>query len=87
MQLKLLTLVFSLIWVNAAVQVHYRNKIDLLQHVYLFVSINLGSRTFIEDKIYDEFVERSAARAKKRTVGDPFDLSIEQGPQVIFLFY
>uniref|UniRef100_A0A6M2DXE0 aldehyde dehydrogenase (NAD(+)) n=1 Tax=Xenopsylla cheopis TaxID=163159 RepID=A0A6M2DXE0_XENCH len=41
-----------------------------------------GSRTFIEDKIYDEFVERSAARAKKRTVGDPFDLNIEQGPQV-----
>ncbi|EDW36868.1 GL25922 [Drosophila persimilis] len=26
-----------------------------------------GSRTFVEDKIYDEFVERSAGRAKKRT--------------------
>jgi len=41
-----------------------------------------GSRTFVEDKIYDEFVERSAERAKKRTVGDPFDLNTEQGPQV-----
>lgn len=41
-----------------------------------------GSRTFVEDKIYDEFVERSAERAKKRTVGDPFDLNNEQGPQV-----
>lgn len=41
-----------------------------------------GSRTFIEDKIYDEFVERSAERAKKRTVGDPFNLNNEQGPQV-----
>lgn len=41
-----------------------------------------GSRTFVEDKIYDEFVERSAERAKKRTVGNPFDLNIEQGPQV-----
>ncbi|XP_012259114.1 aldehyde dehydrogenase, mitochondrial [Athalia rosae] len=41
-----------------------------------------GSRTYVEDAIYDEFVERSAARAKKRTVGDPFDLKIEQGPQV-----
>lgn len=41
-----------------------------------------GSRTFIEDKIYDEFVERSAERAKKRTVGDPFDVNNEQGPQV-----
>src|ERR1700727_2350778 len=32
-----------------------------------------GSRLFVEEKAYDEFVERSAARAKKRTVGDPFD--------------
>src|ERR1700726_5336083 len=41
-----------------------------------------GSRTFVEDKVYDEFVERSAARAKKRTVGNPFDKNTEQGPQV-----
>jgi aldehyde dehydrogenase (NAD+) len=41
-----------------------------------------GSRTFVEDKVYDEFVQRSAARAKKRTVGNPFDKNTEQGPQV-----
>ena len=41
-----------------------------------------GSRVFVEEKIYDEFVEKSAARAKKRTVGDPFDPETEQGPQV-----
>lgn len=41
-----------------------------------------GSRTFVEEKVYDEFVERSAERAKKRTVGNPFDASNEQGPQV-----
>lgn len=41
-----------------------------------------GTRTFVEDSIYDEFVERSVERAKKRTVGDPFDFSTEQGPQV-----
>lgn len=41
-----------------------------------------GSRTYVEDKIYDEFVERSAERAKKRTIGNPFDLTTEQGPQV-----
>lgn len=41
-----------------------------------------GSRTFIEDKIYDEFVERSAERAKKRIVGNPFDLKTEHGPQI-----
>ncbi|CAG9815838.1 unnamed protein product [Phaedon cochleariae] len=41
-----------------------------------------GTRTFVEDKIYDEFVERSVERAKKRTVGNPFDPKVEQGPQV-----
>jgi aldehyde dehydrogenase (NAD+) len=41
-----------------------------------------GSRTFVEDKCYDEFVEKSVTRAKKRTVGNPFDKNTEQGPQV-----
>jgi aldehyde dehydrogenase (NAD+) len=41
-----------------------------------------GSRAFVEEKVYDEFVERSTARARKRTVGDPFDTKTEQGPQV-----
>jgi aldehyde dehydrogenase (NAD+) len=41
-----------------------------------------GSRVFVEDKIYDEFVERSTERAKRRRVGNPLDPSIEQGPQV-----
>jgi aldehyde dehydrogenase (NAD+) len=41
-----------------------------------------GSRLFVERKVYDEFVDRSVARAKKRTVGDPFDPKTEQGPQV-----
>src|SRR5580698_187488 len=41
-----------------------------------------GSRVFVEDKVYDQFVEQSAARARKRTVGDPFDAGTEQGPQV-----
>jgi aldehyde dehydrogenase (NAD+) len=41
-----------------------------------------GSRIFVEDAIYDEFVERSVERAKKRTVGDPFDSNSEQGPQI-----
>ncbi|XP_072761086.1 aldehyde dehydrogenase, mitochondrial [Anoplolepis gracilipes] len=41
-----------------------------------------GSRTFVQANIYDEFVEKSALRAKSKTVGDPFDLKIEQGPQI-----
>lgn len=38
-----------------------------------------ASRSYVQEDIYDEFVERSAERAKKRTVGNPFDLSTEQG--------
>jgi aldehyde dehydrogenase (NAD+) len=41
-----------------------------------------GSRLFVEAKCYDEFVERSIARAQKRKVGDPFDPETEQGPQI-----
>jgi aldehyde dehydrogenase (NAD+) len=41
-----------------------------------------GSRVFVEEKIYDEFVEKSGARARKRRVGDPLDPRTEQGPQV-----
>jgi len=41
-----------------------------------------GSRVFVEEKIYDQFVEKSGVRARNRTVGDPFDPKTEQGPQV-----
>jgi aldehyde dehydrogenase (NAD+) len=41
-----------------------------------------GSRVFVEEKIYDEFVQRSAERARRRTVGNPLDARTEQGPQV-----
>jgi aldehyde dehydrogenase (NAD+) len=41
-----------------------------------------GSRVFVEEKIYDQFVEKSGARARNRTVGDPFDPKTEQGPQI-----
>jgi len=41
-----------------------------------------GSRLYVEERVYDEFVARSVERAKKRTVGDPFDPNTEQGPQV-----
>lgn len=41
-----------------------------------------GTRIFVEEPAYDEFVERSVARAKARTTGDPFDPKNEQGPQI-----
>lgn len=41
-----------------------------------------GSRTYVQEDIYDEFVRRSVERAQQRTVGDPWSLTNEQGPQV-----
>jgi len=41
-----------------------------------------ASRLMVEESIYDKFVEASVERAKKRTVGNPFDANNEQGPQV-----
>ena len=41
-----------------------------------------GSRLFVEEKCYDEFVNKSVERAKRRMVGDPFTERVEQGPQV-----
>ncbi|MDJ0694901.1 MAG: aldehyde dehydrogenase family protein [Mastigocoleus sp. MO_167.B18] len=41
-----------------------------------------GSRLFVEEKCYDEFVAKSVERAQRRIVGDPFDPKTEQGPQV-----
>ncbi|KAL8493683.1 hypothetical protein ACS0TY_024757 [Phlomoides rotata] len=41
-----------------------------------------GSRTFVHERIYDEFIEKAKARALSRTVGDPFQKGIEQGPQI-----
>jgi aldehyde dehydrogenase (NAD+) len=41
-----------------------------------------GSRVFVEDSIYDRFLEKSVARAQSRILGDPFNPETEQGPQV-----
>jgi aldehyde dehydrogenase (NAD+) len=41
-----------------------------------------GSRLFVHEKIYDEFVARSTEVSRKRKVGDPFAAETDQGPQV-----
>ena len=41
-----------------------------------------GSRLYVHEKIYDEFVRRSVEVAKKRKVGDPFAADTDQGPQI-----
>ncbi len=43
---------------------------------------NAGSRLFVEERCYDEFVQKCVDRAQQRTVGDPFDENTKQGPQV-----
>merc|ERR1712013_261707 len=39
-----------------------------------------SSRIMVQEKVYDEFVEKTVAETKKRTVGDPFG-EVDQGPQ------
>lgn len=38
------------------------------------------SRTFVQEGIYDSFLERTIEMAKKKKVGDPFKLDTENGP-------
>lgn len=41
-----------------------------------------GSRVYVQDGIYDKFVEKFKARAQANKVGDPFAADTFQGPQV-----
>jgi aldehyde dehydrogenase (NAD+) len=41
-----------------------------------------GSRVFVQESIYDRFLEKSVARARGRVIGDPLDPRTEQGPQI-----
>lgn len=46
-----------------------------------------GSRVYVQDGIYDKFVERFKARAQQNKVGDPFKGDTFQGPQVSQIQY
>ena len=41
-----------------------------------------GSRCFVQEEIYDDFVRKSVQRSRKRKVSHPLDDDCEQGPQV-----
>jgi len=41
-----------------------------------------GSRIYVHEKIYDEFLEKFNAKAQKIVIGDPFQKGITHGPQV-----
>jgi len=41
-----------------------------------------GSRTYVHEKIYDQFVKKAVEKAKARKVGSPFEKDVQQGPQI-----
>ncbi|XP_020686744.1 aldehyde dehydrogenase family 2 member C4 [Dendrobium catenatum] len=41
-----------------------------------------GSRVFVHEGIYDEFIKKITESLKDWVVGDPFDSNVNQGPQV-----
>ncbi|KAI0484419.1 aldehyde dehydrogenase [Xylariaceae sp. FL0804] len=41
-----------------------------------------GSRIYVQEGIYDKFIEAFKQRSMKNTVGDPFDEKTFQGPQI-----
>ncbi|XP_011074009.1 aldehyde dehydrogenase family 2 member C4 [Sesamum indicum] len=41
-----------------------------------------GTRTFVQEGIYDKFITRLLEEVKAWVVGDPFDPNVNQGPQV-----
>lgn len=41
-----------------------------------------GSRTFVHQKVYDQFIAEAKKLVENRKVGDPFDKSTDQGPQI-----
>ncbi len=41
-----------------------------------------GSRLFVQDSVYEQFVDRLIEMNQSRNVGNPFDAETQQGPQV-----
>ncbi|CAO1425288.1 unnamed protein product [Diamesa hyperborea] len=41
-----------------------------------------GSRTFVQENIYNEFVRKSVEMTRARRVGNPFENNMQQGPQI-----
>ena len=40
-----------------------------------------GSRVFVHEKVYDEFIERMTHKLKDYQCGDPLNMSTTLGPQ------
>ena len=42
-----------------------------------------GSRVFVEEPVYEEFVRCSVEMAQRKVLGNPLDPRVDQGPQVL----
>ena len=74
-------------WFNLAIDLLFSVDLAVEQaHQGVFFNAGqcctAGSRIYVEEPIYEEFVRRSVERAKRRIVGSPFDPTTQQGPQV-----
>ncbi|XP_072259258.1 aldehyde dehydrogenase X, mitochondrial-like [Pyxicephalus adspersus] len=63
------------------------NLIDTrLCHEAVFLNMgqgcSAGSRTYVEESIYNEFLERAVEKANSRKIGDPFESDTQHGPQI-----
>ncbi|KAI5074083.1 hypothetical protein GOP47_0010044 [Adiantum capillus-veneris] len=41
-----------------------------------------GSRVYVQEGVYDEFLEKAVKRAQQKVIGDPFKAGVNHGPQV-----
>lgn len=46
-----------------------------------------GTRIFVQEGIYDKFLQKFTDKIKEIKLGDPFGLGIDQGPQVSQIQY
>lgn len=44
-----------------------------------------GSRVFVEESVYEEFVRSSVEMAQRKVLGNPLDPSVDHGPQVLHI--
>ena len=65
--------------------IHLKKKI-IFSHDAIFFNHGqnccAGSRTFVQEGIYDKFVAKAKSTAIDRKVGDPWSENVQQGPLV-----
>ena len=44
-----------------------------------------GSRTYVQEEIFDQFLEKAKKAAESRVIADTFEPGCEHGPQVIIV--